>query len=132
MTLLVYVVGGLLLTWAVYLGYLWLSTQSTKGKPLDAEVMAHLPDVQGRQGPYLIYCYTEGCPPCRRMSPLMDALQEQGYPIVKADMAKDPELAELLGVRATPTVLLVEDGQIRDALLGARSQQQLLKLLGEA
>ncbi len=132
MNLLIYVVGGLLLTWAAYLGYLWLSTQSVKGKLLEHEALAHLPGAQGHTERLLIYCYTEACPPCRRMSPLMDELREEGHPIVKADLAQDPELAELLGVHATPTLLLVEQGQIRDAALGARSRRQILKLLGAA
>ncbi len=129
MNLAIYVVGGLTLTWAAYMGYLWLSTQAIRGRPLEDSLRRHLPELERHGERALIYCYSAACGPCRSMTPLVDQLREEGYPIVKADLGQNPELAEALGVRATPTLLLVEDGQIQAAGLGAKTRRQILKLL---
>jgi S1-C subfamily serine protease len=46
------------------------------------------------------------CSPCIAMQPSIDALKERGYPVRQIDVGSDE--ASRYGVRATPTVLMVE------------------------
>jgi len=124
----IYIVGGLVLVWGGYMGYIWLSTQSIRGRHVDG-LSERIPELTHSPERLLIYCYTRACPPCRSMTPIIDQLREEGYPIIKIDLGEDRGLARELGVRATPTLLLVEHGRIQHAGLGARSRRQILHLL---
>ncbi len=124
----IYIVGGLVLTWAAYMAYMWFSTQSMRGRQVEG-LSGRIPELAHYPERALIYCYTRACPPCRSMTPIIDQLREEGYPIIKIDLGEDQDLAMELGVRATPTLLLVEHGRIQRAGLGARSRRQILHLL---
>ncbi len=124
----IYIAGGLLLTWAAYMAYMWLSTQSMRGRQVDG-LSDRIPELARYPERALIYCYTGACPPCRSMTPVIDQLREEGHPIVKVDLGEHRDLAMELGVRATPSLLLVERGQIQRAGLGAKSRRQILRML---
>ena len=44
--------------------------------------------------------------------------------VATVDVDADPQLAARYGVRSLPTVMLLEDGEIRRVLVGARSGQE--------
>ncbi len=122
------IVGGLMLIWGAYMAYLWRSTQLMRGRPVDG-LSERIPELAHYPERVLIYCYTRACPPCRSMTPVIDQLREEGHPIIKIDLSENWDLAMKLGVRATPSLLLIEHGQIQRAGLGARSRRQILRLL---
>ncbi|MES9939436.1 MAG: thioredoxin family protein [Candidatus Thiodiazotropha sp. 6PLUC2] len=79
----------------------------------------------------LIYFYSDNCPPCKTMTPVIDELSERHDNISKIDVKRDPEAARAYKVRATPTLILVKDGFIDDILLGAKNASQLETLLSK-
>src|SRR5918994_1556518 len=44
--------------------------------------------------------------------------------VATVDVDADPQLAARYGVRSLPTVMLLEDGEVRRVLVGARSSQE--------
>ena len=79
----------------------------------------------------LIYFYSDNCPPCKAMTPLVDELAEHHDMISKIDVKHNPEAAREYKIRATPTLILVKGGIINDILLGAKSASQLETLLSK-
>jgi len=77
----------------------------------------------------LFYFYGEHCPPCRTLAPLINEMAERFGNVVKVNVGNDPAAARLFSVRATPTLVLVEGGQISKVILGAVSESQLETLL---
>ena len=47
----------------------------------------------------------------------------------KIDITEHPELARELGIRATPTLILIENGSIARVLLGVKSARYMNQLI---
>jgi len=86
--------------------------------------------VQHPGGVLLYYFYHPRCGACRTMSLVIDDLMA-GNPgkIEKINVAENREMTLSLGIRATPTTLLVKDNKINKAIIGARSYKILESLL---
>ncbi|MEC9010412.1 MAG: thioredoxin family protein, partial [Planctomycetota bacterium] len=52
-----------------------------------------------------------GCLACQRMSPLVEKLKRQGYPIRVLDIRRAPRLARQLDIKLLPTFVLIESGR---------------------
>ncbi|MCG7976025.1 MAG: thioredoxin family protein [Candidatus Thiodiazotropha taylori] len=79
----------------------------------------------------LLYFYSESCPPCKQMTPIIDDLSTQHGKISKINISDDPDAARAYKIRATPTLILVKDGVIDDILLGAKKATQIEALLNK-
>jgi thioredoxin 1 len=82
------------------------------------------------EGRHLYYFYSQRCGPCRATAPIVDRLSERHANVHKVDIGLDLELARAFGVAATPSFVLVEDGVIREVLLGGQGEKRLASLLG--
>ena len=106
---------------ALSLGYLlWtgLSVRTVRGQSV-AALEAVIPGLAEHRERAVVYCYSEYCGPCRKIGPHIDRLAADHPNLFKLDIARHHREARALGVRATPTILLVEDGKVMKALLGA-------------
>jgi thiol-disulfide isomerase/thioredoxin len=69
------------------------------------------------------------CGPCQQMSPIVEGLQRQGYPVYKIDVDQRPDLAKQFRITGMPTFLLVVDGKEVMRQTGATSESQLRRML---
>ncbi|MBQ8356275.1 MAG: thioredoxin family protein [Clostridia bacterium] len=80
----------------------------------------------------LVDFYSDSCVPCKRMSPILAALEER-YPeelyIAKVNVAYEKKLVEEYQIRSTPTFLLFKDGEIADRFSGIRKKEDLEKVI---
>jgi thioredoxin 1 len=77
--------------------------------------------------PELIDFGAEWCGPCVAVSPVIRALAAEyadRLTVATVDVDSQPQLAARYGVRSLPTVMLLEGGEIRRVLVGARSGQE--------
>lgn len=59
------------------------------------------------------------CKPCDEMKPVIDRLEQAGYPVQKIDIDHDPEKrAERYGVTSLPTFIVTVDGKEADRIVG--------------
>ena len=83
--------------------------------------------------PVLVDFWAEWCPPCKAMSPTIDALAEElaaDFKIVKLDVDSNPGITVAYNVRAMPTLIIFKDGAPVDVKVGAgQSRVQLIKWL---
>jgi thioredoxin-like negative regulator of GroEL len=63
------------------------------------------------------------------MTPLIDELTKSHDRVIKIDVQQDQTTTQSLGVRATPTTLLIKDNVVQQVLLGARSKKKLAQLV---
>jgi thioredoxin 1 len=112
---------------------LWvlLASRQLRGRSV-ADLAMIYPELSGHQGKAVIYCYSADCGPCRRITPAIDALRAEHPNLIKLDVAERPAEARRLGIRATPTLLLVEDGRVLKALVGAHGLGAVKVFLGSA
>jgi thioredoxin 1 len=73
----------------------------------------------------IAYFYTPSCSVCRTQTPVIDKLSGEYENIFKVDIAEEFDLAHALGIHVTPTIVIIEGGEIRDFLAGARTEEML-------
>lgn len=84
---------------------------------------------QGRQ---VVWLHSSGCAPCRRMEGDVAPFFRSGK-MVGVDVGRERHLAERLGVMATPTTVVLQDGEIVGVAVGVRELDELeLLMAGEA
>ncbi len=80
-------------------------------------------------GPLLVYCYSPNCRPCRSLTPVMERLAAETGRVFKFDVSQEMETAQKIGIRATPTILVVAAGEVREVLVGSQPPTRLRQLL---
>ena len=93
---------------------------------------AQLTTLMSEGGPTaMIDFWADWCAPCKAMGPHFDAVAEafKDEPIefYKLNTEKHPDLAASFHVRSLPTLVLIHDGKIIDALIGSKDGQTLAK-----
>lgn len=77
--------------------------------------------------PVLLDFGAEWCGPCVAVAPVIRDLALEyadRLRVATVDIDADPELAARYGVRSVPTVMLLEGGEVRRVLVGARSGRE--------
>jgi thioredoxin 1 len=91
-------------------------------------------EVLGSNLPYLLDFSASWCAPCRALQPILETLaaeQRGRLRIGKLDIDASPGIADRLGVRGAPTLVLFSGGQERARTLGLTSRHALLAMLAE-
>jgi len=84
-----------------------------------------------RRGKGVIYIYAPNCRPCKVVEPTIKKLSKELKKVsfVKIDASKNTDLVRKLGVLATPTIILTENGKISEVLVGIVSEKTLREKL---
>ena len=71
-------------------------------------------DVLNADGPVLVDFYADWCPPCQRLSPILDELAADwaGHlKVVKVDVERNPAMTKAHAVQTLPTLVVFEGGE---------------------
>ena len=84
--------------------------------------------------PVLVDFFTTWCGPCKMMAPVIDELSEElagQVDIYKVDVDDNPDLAQRYGVMSIPTLIVFENGEVKNQTMGAQPKPALMQLLGQ-
>jgi thioredoxin 1 len=115
----------------LFIGYRYFMMFKVKFKKVK-----EAPELSGRYGKAvrsgqkaLFYFYSEQCGACKPMTPVVRELSEEFRNCFLVDVRSDGVTPGVFGVMATPSTVIVEEGKIKDFLVGAKSRSALEKAL---
>lgn len=89
-------------------------------------------EVLKSQMPVLVDCWASWCGSFHQMNPIIEelAIEFAGYlKVSRLDVGRAEKLAARYGIRAVPTLLLFQDGQVIERVIGSVSKQRFANKL---
>jgi thioredoxin 1 len=84
--------------------------------------------------PVVVDFWAEWCGPCKAIAPILSELStelEGQAVIAKLNVDDHPDIAMRYNVMSIPTLLVLQGGEVRKRLVGAKGKGQLLQELNE-
>jgi len=75
------------------------------------------------------YFSASWCGPCKMFKPVVNELISDGHNIEIIDIDDNQKLAQQYQIQSIPTIVIEENGQIVDGIMGATSKEDLVQRL---
>ena len=99
-------------------------------EPIVIRDNTHFESVREQYRVTLVDCYADWCGPCKMLEPTINGLAaDTAAAIAKLDVDAHPDIAQELGVRGVPTLVLFVEGEMTDRLVGVQDRETLERLL---
>ena len=84
-----------------------------------------------KDGKVLVDCYAPWCGPCRMLGPIVEELSTEitDYKFYKLNVDDAEEISIKYGVMSIPTLLLFDQGELKNTYVGFRSKSELKDIL---
>nr|WP_079991535.1 thioredoxin [Halobaculum gomorrense] len=87
---------------------------------------AELSDTVAEYDLVLANFYADWCGPCQMLAPVVETIAaETSATVAKIDIDTNQQLAAEYGVRGVPTLVLFDDGQLAERLVGMQDEAKL-------
>jgi thioredoxin 1 len=90
--------------------------------------------IKNSEKPILIDFYATWCGPCKVSAPLVKEISEKysdSVEFYKVNVDENRELAQEYGIRNIPSFLVIENGEVKNKLVGMVNREKLENLISE-
>ena len=79
----------------------------------------------------LVDCYADWCGPCKMLAPIVDAISEEmkDFSFYKLNVDDCETIPKEYGIMSIPTLLVFEDGNLKQTIVGLRSKSEIEDML---
>ena len=126
--IIVWIIAGIVL---LFFGFQYLTIlrmKLKKGKPAPNLTGVYGKAVKNRKTS-LFYFYSPQCGACKTMTPIVERYTKNNPRCFKVDISRDRTTASAFGIMATPSTAIVENGKIKDFIVGPKPQAEFVELL---
>ena len=89
-------------------------------------------EVYKSENPVLVDFYADWCGPCKMMAPIVDQIAEEyngQITVGKCNIDENMKIAQKHKILSIPTLLLFNQGEVVETLVGARTKNELKEVL---
>ena len=89
-------------------------------------------EVLDYKGIVLVDFFADWCGPCKMMSPIVDTLSEEyegKIKVGKVNIDENMKLAQKYRVMTIPTIMLFQNGEVKETSIGAVSKEKLVDMI---
>jgi len=88
-------------------------------------------DVKNSDKTVLLDFYADWCGPCRMVGPVVEEIAQENpqFLIGKINVDEELELAQAFGVMSIPTLVVLENGEVKTKSTGAKPKAQIRSML---
>ena len=106
------------------------NNENAKSNVLNIESSNFETEVIKSEKKVLIDFYADWCGPCQKLSPIVDKFAEEHSEIkvVRIDIDAQEELADRYNIRSIPTLVVIENGEEINRVIGLVSEEKIIEL----
>ena len=99
---------------------------------IDESNAAQLLIEESHKRPVVVDFWADWCEPCKMLMPLLEKIATEydgAFLLAKVNADEQQNIAQQVGVRSLPTVMVIQDGQPVDGFAGAQPETQVRQML---
>lgn len=89
-------------------------------------------EVESYKGKVLLDFFADWCAPCKSMAPIIEDIAKNApnnIKVCKVNIESEKELADKFGIMSIPTLVVMENGQVKNRSIGVTGKKTIMDMI---